>query len=241
MQPSPQNRTSKNIFVSSLCFLTLGFVVGCSPGVPEKFDSEKASLEVKHLTLSLFGSMSDATEAKAYKALLDDSAREKISAEAFAAMSKTILSKLGKLKSLEVGPRSDYDPYAGGVLAHVTYVGRFENGDGDIAIGALSVNGSWRILSFNVNSRLLSANPSDYRKNVELYVADSDLVMPGAHVKVVERDNVGKTLIEDAQVLNVRWKLSVAHRQEGFVTVGLSETEAGLIKDAGDLAVKAKK
>jgi hypothetical protein len=238
MRPLSRDR---NHCLSSLILLTVGLIVGCSSSMPGKFDPEKVDSDVKQLTVSLFESMSNGTEAQAYKTLVDDKAREKMSAEAFATMSKTMFSKLGALKSLEAGPRSDYDPYAGGLLARVMYVGHFEKGDGDIAIGALSVNGSWRILSFNVNSPLLSANPSDYRRNVEIYVADSDLVMPGAHVKVVARDKDGKVLIDDALVLNVRWKVSIANPQEGFVTVALSESEAAAIKDAGDLAIKAKK
>lgn len=227
--------------IQSLLILTIALLVGCSPGLPGNFDIEKTESEVNHLTRSLFESMSDDTEAKAYETLLDDKAKEKISAEAFVTVSKTIASKLGALKSLDVGSRSDFDPYDGGLLARVMYVGHFEKGDGDIAIGAFLLKGSWRILSFNVNSPLLSANPPGYRKNVELYVTNSDLVMPGTHIRVVRRDQDDKVVVDDAQVLNVRWKVSLTNAHEGFVTVSLSESEAAAIKDAGDLSVKSKK
>jgi hypothetical protein len=161
--------------------------------------------------------------------------------DAFVTISRKIDSKLGALKSFDSGGRSDYDPYSGGWLARVTYIGHFEKGDGNIAISALFVDGQWRIMSFNVNSPLLHDNPADYRQKVELYVTDSDLVMPGAHVKVVARNSNDKVLIEDAQVLNVRWKLSTANAHEGFVTLALSKEEESIVGKAGEVSVKSAK
>ncbi|QBB72250.1 hypothetical protein ELE36_18790 [Pseudolysobacter antarcticus] len=227
--------------IQSLIILTVILLVGCSPGIPANFDFEKTESEVNHLSSSLFEAMSNGTEATAYETLLDEKAKKNISLEAFVAMSKAIISKLGAFKSLEAGSRSDYDPRDGGLLARVAYVRHFENGNGDITIGALLLKGSWRILSFNVNSPLLSANPSGYRKNVELYVTNSDLVMPGAHIRVMAHDRSDKILVDDAQVLNVRWKVSLTNAQEGFVTVSLSESEAAAIKNAGELSVKSRK
>lgn len=215
------------------------FLAGCSPSLPPDSGLEKIETDVNQLTVSLFKSMSDGAEVSAFETLLDDKAREKISSDAFVAMSKKIASKLGALKSLESGGRSDFDPYSGGLLARVMYVGHFEKGDGDISIAAVKLNDRWRIMSFNINSPLLLDNPKDYRERVELYVSNSDLVMPGAHAKVVAQKLGNKVLVADAQVLNVRWKVSATNAHEGFITMALSQAEAAAVKDAQDLAVKS--
>ena len=60
-------------------------------------------------------------------------------------------------------------------------------------------------------------------------------------LQIVAHDQADKVLVDDAQVLNVRWKVSVANPQQGFVTLALSETDAAAIKDADNLSVKARK
>lgn len=219
--------------------LTVLLFAGCSRQ-PPSIDFQRAEADVNRLTVSLFGAISNGAEENAYQTLLDAKVKEKVSVGTFVTASRKIVSSLGALKSLDNGGRSDYDPYLGGWLARVTYVGHFEKGDGNIAISALFLNDQWRIMSFNVNSPLLYGNPADYRQRVELYVINSDLVMPGSHVKVVARNLNDKVLVEDAQVLYVRWKISATNAQEGFVTVVLSKEEEAAVKTGGELSVKFK-
>ena len=148
---------------------------------------------------------------------------------------------MGKFKSLEHGGVSTFDPNSGGSLARVPYVGHFEKGDGNITVIASVAGGQWRIVSFNVNSPLLLDNPADYRQNVEIYVADSDMVMPGAHVKVVARSPSDKVLVEDAVVLDARWKVTTEQSHEGFVTLSLSADGESAVKKTEGLSVKAIK
>ncbi len=232
-----------NTILRNLFFIILlagGFLTGCS-GQPNEVDFKKAEADVHHLTVSLFESMSKGTEENAYQTLFDGKAKASFAVGTFVTISKRIVSKLGALKSLEDGGRSDYDPYSGSWLARTAYIGHFERGDGNIEISALLVGDKWRIMSFNVNSPLLYDNPADYRQMVELYVVNSDLVTPGAHVKVVAQNSNDKVLIKDAQVFNVRWKMSAENVREGFVTLALSKEEGISLKEAGELSVRSIK
>jgi hypothetical protein len=216
------------------------FLFACSQGLSSNVDIDKVQADVQALTVSLFDSMSKGTARDAYHSILDEKARGKISETNFVTMCNTIGAKLGELKSLEPGARTDVDPYSGGMLARLSYTGHFKNGDADIAIAAFSAEGRMTILSFNVNSPLLLANASDYRRNVELYVTKADLVMPGAHAKVIALEEDGKVLVEDAVVLNVRWKVAATNEREGFVTVALSATDAAAVSGTHSLSVRAR-
>ena len=215
------------------------FLIGCSER-PPALDFESAQEELKENTLSLFRLMAEGKEAKAYKTLLHKKVQDTLSEDSFIDISKKIISKLGKLRSVKIGARSDFDQYDGGWLARIGYEGDFKKGKGDIPIAALYENDQWKFMRFNVNSSLLHDNPSEYRRKIELYVTKSDFVLPGAHVNVIGYNNLKENiLIEDAQVHNVRWKMSSSNLKDGFITLALSQDQESMLKNANELSVKA--
>jgi len=229
------------LFFNVLLCAAIASLFGCSGTLPSDFDAEKTSTEVGSVTSSLLNSMSSGDVAATYSSLLDEKVKEKMSLEKFQSLAQTIASKLGAFRNLQTANRVDFDPHRGGILVRTTYTAHFEKGDGEVSVAALKEGDQWRVLSFGVNSPLLSNDPANSRQNTEVYVANSDLVMPGSHVALFDSKLGNKPLIEDAVVLNVRWKVSASSSHEGFVTFALTPAEASAVKASDGLSIKALK
>jgi len=114
-------------------------------------------------------------------------------------------------------------------------------GDAAVTMAVSKAHDQWRIVSFGVNSPLLSNDPASHRQAIELYVSRSDLIVPGTHASIVLSKLGDKVLVPDVLVLNARWKVSLSSQHEGFVTVLLTPTEMESVKGVEDLSLRALK
>lgn len=223
--------------MKKLRFLLVTVVVACSPAFA--LDYDKAFSEVEKLTLRLGQMMTDGREAEVYDSLMHEAVKEKVPIDNFHSIASKLSKKLGRLKSISSN-RLDLNPTKDGLLARGIYVGTFERGKADISIIALNSNGQWSVTRFNANSPLLYDDRSEYKRRVEVYVVDSDFVLPGQKVVLMGKNNLveDELLSESIQVLRTRWKVSISDRKEGFVTLALSEKDQELIKKFKDITLR---
>lgn len=82
-----------------------------------------------------------------------------------------------------------------------------------------------------------------YRQRVEVYVTDSDLIMPGQSGNLIAKINKNdeKIIINNIQVLAARWKISFSARKEGFVTLSVSQKQQKLFKTYSNFVLRKSK
>jgi hypothetical protein len=106
------------------------------------------------------------------------------------------------------------------------------------------VDNDWLLQGLNVNAPELLDDPSQFRERLEVYVENSEPVLLGTQVDVVDGSTVPPRVVASkVQVMNVRWKvLNPTAKPEfparGFVTLGLNSSEAAAVKTSKTLTIR---
>ena len=169
--------------------------------------------------------------------------RQAVTLAKFQGWCDRINSGLGPLKSKELS-RLDTNTLQGTVVCAAVYQGHFARGTGTIAAIFQHVDDQWLLLRMNVNSPQVLDNPADYRERLEVLVDESDAVMPGESVDVVDvSTQPPQVIVENVPVAYVRWRLAGPDAQlgpaaSGFVTLVLTTSQDQAVLAANKLAVR---
>jgi hypothetical protein len=193
-------------------------------------DLESSLAEVSDRVDQLFRSIAAGEAEQIYESMCSTRFREVASLAKFQPVCERIQSRLGGLKS-KSSTQFDMPYQAGNPVASGAYQATFEKGSGTILVTFEKIDGEWLLLRLNVNAPELLDDPTQYREAVELLVENSEPLLPGTMVDVIDDATDPPTvMVENVQLLNVRWKVSSPLEQpsspaSGFVTVPLTKEE----------------
>ncbi|QDU54570.1 hypothetical protein [Aeoliella mucimassa] len=213
------------------------------PGVAQQLANiEKANAAVSDEVDQLFRDIQAEKIKQIYEQTLSPKFREVATLEEFETITERLRTRLGALQSKTIST-SEVNPYEGTLVASANYEATFEKGAGSLLVSFEQQGDEWQLLRLRVNAPQLLDDPSTFRQPTELFVDNSEPVMPGAMVDLVDKTvDPPKVVLENVQVLNVRWKVSGPSSKptapaSGFVTVGLKPEEASTIKSIDSLSV----
>ncbi len=230
-----------------VCWLTAG-LSGCDDQEPAArpavrpspaVDQEQldAVPEVSVFVNQLFEQIAAGNIADAYGTQTTVAFRETATREDFQNICDRVNTRLGALveKQLQL---MEVNPVGGSLVASATYSATFAQGAGTLLIVVENVNGAWLLNRLNVNAPELIDDPADFRQPTEILVVESDLVLPGSAVDVLDVDHTPPiVLIENTTVLHARWRISAAPA-EGFVTLAVTIEQAEQLQHAGSLSIR---
>lgn len=238
------------------CITSLLLPLGCNdadsssptPGSPlatanRVAEANAASAAVSHRLDEIFQAIGAGHVERAYEELTTSEFREVASLDQFRALCDRVTTRLGRLQTKELS-RFDVAPLGEALVSSATYQATFEHGPGVVVVVLQRIDDKWLLRRLNVNAPQLLDDPSAFRQPTEVHVEDSQLVMPGATVDLLDAsDDPPQVLVENVPVLHVRWKVDDPSTPptapaSGFITVGLKSEEVDTIQQAGTLSVR---
>ncbi len=130
-------------------------------------------------------------------------------------------------------------------MASAGYQAEFEKGAGTIFAVFEKTQDDWLLLRLRIESPQLMDDPSQFREGVELFVENSEPVLPGAMIDILNQDTEPPTVaVGNVEVLNVRWKVvdpssKPTYPAAGFVTIRVTNDQASKLKSVKAISIKA--
>jgi hypothetical protein len=206
-------------------------------------DLEASSDEISSVVDAIFRSINEGKAETLYETATAPKFREVASLVAFESICERVQSRLGTLLSKQ-SSRLDLNPMADSVVASASFQAQFEHGAGTIFVVLERQGDEWLLLRLNVNAPELLDDPTQFREMVEVFVVDSDPVLPGSSVDILDTAfKPPKAIAESVSVVNVRWKVTDPSSKprfpaRGFVTIGLTKDQANAVKGVQTLSVR---
>ena len=216
-----------------------------SPDFTNRMPEVEATLTaVSSRVDELFRAISDGQVQRVYEEFTSPKFREAATFEKFKSICDRVTTRLGRLQKKE-SSRFDMDPVENTFIASATYEATFDLGSGTLFVVFQKQDDKWLLLRLNVNAPELLDDPKTFQQPTEIYVENSEPVMPGTMVDLLDTAvNPPKVVVQNVRVLYVRWKLDDPSKPPhapatGFVTIGLKLDQTDAVKQSKTLSVRS--
>lgn len=209
-------------------------------------EMEGASSAISGRVDELFRAISNGEVQHVYDTFTSPKFRGVATVEQFASICSRVNTRLGSLRSKE-SSRFDLNPVDGTFVASATYKATFELDSGILFVVFQKVDDEWLLLRLNVNAPKLLDDPNTFQQPTEIYVENSEPVLPGTMVDLLGTvEDPPNVIIENVRVLNVRWKVDdpstpLKAPAKGFVTIDLKPDQMKAVESSGSVTVRIHK
>jgi hypothetical protein len=207
---------------------------------------EAASAVISGRVDEVFRAISNGHVQRVYEKFTSPKFREVATLEQFTSICDRVNTRLGSLRRKE-SSRFDIDPIDDTFVASATYKAKFDLGSGTLFVVFQKIDDDWLLLRLNVNAPELLDDPNTFQQPTEVYVENSEPIVPGTMVDLLDTAEVPpKVVLENVRVLNVRWKVDGPFTPpkapaKGFVTIGLKPDQTKTVESSKTLAVRPHK
>lgn len=245
---------------SVLLGIVSSMLLGCSESTPApdqagsgapgnsahaQFSQEEvnaASGEISEVVDQLFRLLEAGKIEEIYNSSASPRFREVASLEKFQTFSQ-VWERLGVMKSKK-GSQFNLDRVEGKDRATALYQAEFEHGTGQVLFSFERVDGKWMLLRWKLDSPDLQEDPFKNKVRMEILVQDSEPVLPGSMVDLMDSSVSPKKLIlENMPVFYVRWRTDgpfsiPKYPASGFITLALTKEQVETVRAADAISVR---
>lgn len=218
---------------------------------PSRLDPAVAEMEAVSAAISarvdeIFKAIHEGQVQRVYESFTHPRFREVASLQQFAPLCDRVKTRLGPLRSKQAS-QFEINPIDGSLVASGSYHAVFEHGSGTVFVVFQKTDNNWLLLRLNVNAPELLDDPATFQQPTELYVENSEPVLPGTMVDLLDVSvEPAKVVLSNVRVESVRWKISdpgtpLKAPAKGFVTIVLKADQVTAMKSAKSPAVRSHK